>query len=446
MRKMQKKQVTDLVKLLEKVHAEIRKAVDANNSAIAMSLLEQCQNAAITIGEMIEKTEGEGFVTISILEEYCELVYQIHEEIAQNRQVNPNEAERTLGEILLHIEDSIDKDIKIRSEVVFLPYKASAWDSLESVWRAAEEDPDCDVYVIPIPYYDKNPDRSLREMHYEGEQYPEEVPITRYDEFDFGQHQPDMIYIHNPYDEYNHAISVHPFFYSTNLKKFTENLIYIPYFVLDEIAPDDERAVCSMEHFVAMPGVVNADKVIVQSESMRRSYIDYLTKAAGEHTREVWEEKIVGWGSPRMDKDLKVKKELQIPEEWLKVIQKPDGSRKKVILYHTNIGTMLQYGEQMLQKLQNVLEIFKENQDEVALLWNPLLFQATIECLPQQMWTEYLQLVEEYKAEGWGIYDDAADGEQRAFLCDAYYGDGSSMAQLFLGTGKPVMIQDIGII
>ena len=38
--------------------------------------------------------------------------------------------------------------MKVRKEVVFLPYKASMWDSLESVWKAAEEDPDCVAYVF----------------------------------------------------------------------------------------------------------------------------------------------------------------------------------------------------------------------------------------------------------------------------------------------------------
>lgn len=71
-----------------------------------------------------------------------------------------------------------------RKEVVFLPAMASMWDSLESVWRAADDDPDCDTYVIPIPYYDKNPDGSFKEEHYEGNQYPKDVPITHYDEYD----------------------------------------------------------------------------------------------------------------------------------------------------------------------------------------------------------------------------------------------------------------------
>lgn len=106
------------------------------------------------------------------------------------------------------------KDMPERVEAVFLPYKASMWDSLESVWVAADEDESCDAYVIPIPYYDKNPDGSFKEMHYEAEEYPGYVPVTHYDEYDFQKHHPDMIFIHNPYDEYNHVTSVHPFLFT----------------------------------------------------------------------------------------------------------------------------------------------------------------------------------------------------------------------------------------
>ena len=80
--------------------------------------------------------------------------------------------------------------------------------------------------MIPIPYYDKNPDGSIGLMHYEGNLYPEEVPITRYDEFDFAGVHPDAIFIHNPYDASNAATTVHPFFYSDRLKIYTDCLVY----------------------------------------------------------------------------------------------------------------------------------------------------------------------------------------------------------------------------
>lgn len=49
-------------------------------------------------------------------------------------------------------------------------------------------------------------------MHYEGDLYPEYVPVTSYQDYDFAKRHPDMIFIHNLYDKYNYVTSVHPFF------------------------------------------------------------------------------------------------------------------------------------------------------------------------------------------------------------------------------------------
>ena len=129
------------------------------------------------------------------------------------------------------------------------------------------------------------------------------------------------------------------------------------------------------------------------------------------------------------------------------LLGKPDGSRKKVILYNTSVTALLQEGEKMLQKMQSVFDIFKENIEDVALLWRPHpLIKATIESMRPQLWLQYVQLEEQYKAEGWGIYDDSAELNRAIALCDAYYGDGSSLVQLCQKAGKPIMIQNVEII
>ena len=38
--------------------------------------------------------------------------------------------------------------------VVFMPYKAEMWDSMESIWLACREDPACECRVMPLPYYE----------------------------------------------------------------------------------------------------------------------------------------------------------------------------------------------------------------------------------------------------------------------------------------------------
>lgn len=426
----------------------MKEAMGTGNYNLAAELLGQCQEGTIKLGNIIEEAEGEDFPTIPILENYCEVIYQFYVQLQQGQAFDPEKISSSLDEMLLQIGNSVKNDMKERIEAVFLPYKASMWDSLESVWRAADEDPDCDAYVIPIPYYDKNPDGSFREMHYEGDLYPKGVPITRYEFFDFDKHRPDMIFIHNPYDDCNYVTSVHPFFYSGNLKKYTEKLIYIPYFVLGEIDPEQEGAAEEIRHFCLVPGVMNADQVIVQSENMRKAYINVMTEETGEHTRGYWENKILGLGSPKYDKVLETSGDsVAVPKEWKKIIEKPDGSRKKIILYNTSINGLLNEDERMLEKMGFVFRVFKERAEDVALLWRPHpLIEATIGSMRPQLWEKYKKIADQYREEEWGIYDDSADLDRAIALCDAYYGDHSSLVQLCQKAGKPVMIQNVEIL
>lgn len=345
------------------------------------------------------------------------------------------------------MEHQIEKESKECLKVVFLPYKASMWDSLESVWKAADEDLNCTAFVIPIPYYDKGPDGKFKEFHYEGDQYPEYVPIVDYRIYDFSKRKPDIIFIHNPYDECNYVTSIHPFFYSKNLKEFTDRLIYIPYFVLGEIDPDNLQAVEGMSHFCTLPAVVNADKVIVQSEQMRQAYIHVMTEFVERSSRKYWEEKILGLGSPKFDKVQNTKREdIRIPEEWLRILERPDGSRKKVILYNNSVSAFLKHDRKMIEKMKDVFRIFYESREEVALLWRPHpLIKATIESMRPHLWKEYEKMTEEYKKAGWGIYDDTAELERAIEVSDAYYGDRSSLVQLCQEKGMPIMIQNMEV-
>ena len=71
MRKAQKKQAENFLKLLGQAHDEIKKFIEHKEFSAAMELLGQCQEGAAGLGNLIEKTEGEGFITISLLEDYC---------------------------------------------------------------------------------------------------------------------------------------------------------------------------------------------------------------------------------------------------------------------------------------------------------------------------------------------------------------------------------------
>ena len=440
----EREQALDFATVMKSVSGKLELLISAGEGQTAVDLLTQCQEGAINTGGAIERVKGEGFICVKYLEEFCEAIYLVNEAVFAGDRETASAGIKLMLEKITEFEESVKKDLHNKKEAVFLPYKASMWDSLESVWLKYRDDPEWDTYVIPIPYYDKNPDGTVREEHYEADQYPEDVPVIHYEQYNFEARHPEEIYIHNPYDECNYVTTVHPFFYSKNLKKFTDKLIYIPYFVLDEIDPDDFRAVKTMEHFVTVPGVIHADEVRVQSEAMKKAYVENLCEFAGEDTREIWEKKIIGSGSPKFDSLMRRKAQgVELPEEWEKLILKPDGSRKKVVLYNTSVSALLEHNAAMTEKIKRVFEVFKENREEVTLLWRPHpLIKATISSMRPELWNDYEKLVEEYKKSGLGIYDDSPDLDRAIAASDAYYGDPSSVVTLCRRCGIPVMIQN----
>jgi hypothetical protein len=435
------------------------------------ALLADCQQAAVILGTRLEKIRGEGTRTVAELEAYCEELYRAGEALAGQSHageesaggmelhgaeegaagsagLDPADIRAQLARRLDAVETYLKEDMPDRMEVVFLPYNASMWDSLESVWMAARDDADCDAYVIPIPYYDKKEDETMGEFHYEGDRFPEGVPITHYDAYDLEIRHPDVIYIHNPYDEVNYITSVDPRFYARRIHFFTEKLVYIPYFVLQEPDVDNEASLEGVSHYVYVPGVVYADQVILQSENMRRAYIkiyagELIRRGISFNTPDI-EKKFLGTGSPKLDRIGKVAVDFeQLPKEWRSVLTKPDGTRKKVIFYNTSVTAMLNAGPKMIAKIRQVLVVFQAHRDEVALLWRPHpLMKANIEAMYPELWEEYRKIVETYVQEGWGIYDDSSDLNRAIALSDAYYGDMSSVVQLCQKAGMPIMIQN----
>jgi len=434
MRKAQKQEILEIVKGLQQAHEEIKKALGQKNAAQAQNtelsnlqsvqrMLCECQEFAVSLGENIERLEGEGHITVSYLESYCEALFHIFEDIG-NGIVHESKIYKTLRKQLIRIENSVKNDINVRVEAVFLPYKASMWDSLESVWKAAEADPDCDAYVIPIPYYDKTPDGAFREMHYEGDRYPKEVPVIKYDKFDFEAHHPDMIFIHNPYDEANYVTSVHPFFYSSNLKKYTDCLVYIPYYATSGNMDENQSL---------SPAYLNADYIVIQSEKYRRFFAPGLSDS-----------KFLAMGSPKFDSVIqKCQNPPKPPKEWEKKIYGSDGdcSRRKVYFYNTSINGMLGKTDAFLNKMRYVFETF-QGRDDVCLLWRPHpLLEPTLNSLRGEYKAEYLELKRRFLEEDVGIYDDTADIEASIALSDVYIGDMmTSVTSLFGVAGKPLFI------
>jgi len=352
--------------------------------------------------------------------------------LLQNIECALNENQLDIIKFVKKLESAFKSEVKAKKEVLFLPYKISMWDSLESIYLTAKEDHNCEVLVMPIPYYDKK-DGKFTDMHWEIN-YPKNIALIDYRKYDIEERRPDIIFIHNPYDDLNIVTSIHPNYFCQKLKNLTDCLVYVPYFV----GPGTHI----QEHFCTLPGCIHAHKVIVQTEKEREIYVKEYRKATSDSGN-----KFLALGSPKLDKAISTKRDdYELPQEWKKMI---DG--KKVIFYNTSIGALLEHSiednkpsNKYLQKIKNVLEFFKKR-DDAVLLWRPHpLFESTIKSMRPWLSQEYAEIVSEYKRNRDGIYDDTEDLNRAIAVSDAYYGDGSSVGHLFKVAGKPVVWQEFG--
>lgn len=410
-----RKQLFETFETLLEVHQLTEKMVMGGEMGEAVELLTDCQNCAIAIGTQIETVYGEERQSIHALENYCEMIYQLTQVLGDAGKCS--EIYRQSNAVLQETKRFMEEEIPDKLEVVFLPYKVSMWDSMESVWMAAKEDPSCDAYVIPIPYYDKNPDGSFKAEHYEGDKYPSDVSVVHYNDYNFELRRPDVIFIHNPYDQYNNVTSVHPFFYSKNLKQFTDCLVYIPYYSTAG-GMSEAQSQCMAYYF--------ADYIVIQAEKYRKFFDPDLPQ-----------DKLLPLGSPKFDKVVRLcKNPPPAPDAW-----RAKMAGKKVYFYNTSITGMLGNTPVFLKKMEYVFKCF-EGREDACLVWRPHpLLESTFASMRSSYKPAYDALKKYYIESDFGIYDDTPEITNTIALCDAYIGDsGTSVTSLFGIAGKPVFV------
>ena len=415
MARYKKQELLKAIHTLEQMNQVMRMSKRADRNEL-LSSLEQCQQAAIEIGTYLE-TRGEvGISLTTCLEKYCELIYQQAMAIEEDDKIK--NLCKKIQVVLNEVQNGIRHDLpEAKREVVFFPYKVSMWDSLESIWKAAAADEDCDAYVVPIPYFDKSPDGTLGQMHYEGGDYPDYVPVTDWQSYDFTDRRPDAVFIHNPYDDCNYVTSVHPNYYSRNLKPFTETLVYVPYYSTAGGMSEGQK-LC--------PAYVHADYIVTQGENYRQFFDEELP-----------DEKFLPLGSPKFDKIIhKCQNPPQPPVEWAKMME-----GKKVYFYNTSIGGMLADTEAFLKKMLYVFETF-QGRDDACILWRPHpLLESTFDSMRPQYKPFYEKVKAFFLQNEIGIYDTTPDMTDAISWSDVYIGDaGTSLTSIFGIAGKPLFI------
>lgn len=406
--------ILEFVEKIEKTTEEIDK-----DEAFAL-----IQEGVIAVGEKIESLIGEGHKSVSILEELCEEIYQGN--VFRFRS------------LIIKAQDEINV-IGKKLDVLYLPYKFSMWDSLESIWEASRDDDQSVSTIVPIPYVDRNSKGEADTILYEIEDFKAVVPVLDRMEIDIKERCPDIIFIHNPYDGMNFVTSVFPEYYSENIKDYTKTLVYIPYNVF-------EREIVS-DRYAYTPGVFYSDYVILQSENVkekiRDSFVKYLKDNKLSSMLEGAKDKFHGIGSPKTDRLFReLNTQRKIPKAWEEKIL-VDGKRKKIIFMNTHLNYLMEGRSTVFaQKMWSIIEEVDKRND-VVFLWRPHpLSIHSIKAMNPGFMDEYLCILEAFQNTSWGILDSEDDAYVAMCISDAYYGALGSLGELYTYTKRPILMID----
>ena len=410
-----------------------------------ITYLSELQNNIVSFGTLTESIKGEDCNTVKLLEQYLEVIYKVakyvqkfdegisYEESAENKYA---ECDEEVKDTFASISEAIDSEIVNRRSVLFLPVKAKHFSSMRMAYEMETATPDTDVYVMPLPYYYKEYDGSFKdEMHIDTEEFIKaNIPVTDYSRFDLSLLCPEKIYINSAYDEYNMAVSVDTRFYARNVKKYTEKLIYIPYFKLMEFDRANYPCWYNMQYYCTVPGVVMADKVYVQSENTRKAYIDKLNEWVGdEKYTDIWEQKI----------DVYNESCEKHSEDELR-----DAGSKKTIVWFVSAGSLAEFGDKYIEKAYRNLDVFALSKDKlkVLLISEPFLDEM-IKTYSDELYKKWTGFIDEFNRSGIGeVVSQVEEKSVEALLkANAYYGDPSSICKDFILMKKPVMLQNVEV-
>ena len=134
MKRYKKKEMLQITATLLKANRTIIKALEQRAEGL-QDVYAQCQESAIMLGTAVEEQYAEGCPEtvrslVELLERYCEIVYQMSIQGTDTGMCR--KLSKSIQKLLTRAEHEIRYELPgDRIEAVFLPYKASMWDSLE---------------------------------------------------------------------------------------------------------------------------------------------------------------------------------------------------------------------------------------------------------------------------------------------------------------------------
>ena len=419
-----------------------------------LSLLADIQQLAVDLGTLVENVKGEADTScrqfVSSLEEFCEAIFVMYNAI--NSCISGCDMDETLDNCMISLKGSlvkVEEQLKLqiisRKEYLFIAVGPKEWNGFSEWYEQYKNDAAVDVSVVAVPVMSKDIYGRINVLNdelAEGlklEKYPDNVQIDSWDTYSLELHHPDKIFIQNPYDGENPCLTIPQTFYAKNLRNFTEELIYIPAFSVNEFTENDYTDIYNMKHYVTAPGVIYADKIFVQSENMKKRYVEKLSLFAGEYTRQIWEKKV------NVCKHFAVAYGQDVARD---INSEHVSCTKKRVLFCVGVNEIFEHQDVFINGLRDRFEIFKKNSDRI-------LVDVCIYPFDKNEWMRLddkrarktFEIINEYVELAWCSYVQFCflDMGDTVRSHDAYYGSASPLVHLFGNEDKPVMVADYGV-
>ncbi len=321
------------------------------------NLLEEVEIAVKAILEQVEQEDYDIKDTINFINNTLVL-------IEKAKSLGDNVDFDDLNEILEQVsifEQAFLLQVNVKLNVVFMPYNVTMWDSLESIYLACKEDEDCVARVVPIPFFDISQDVPVK--HYHFDRFDKSLNLVDFREFDLVKEEPDIIYIHNIYDDGNILTTVHPDYYTEKLKKYTDMLVFSPYATPNFLKHYAEMTLSRSYTFNGC-GADNIDRFVSAGDFVLKEGLQF----------EFERERILNLGCPKFDSLIhNIKNDFEYPEKWIK------NKDKRIVVLATSIGYFISKLDKDADRFTNALNVaqeftrilttFKEN--DIFVIWRP---------------------------------------------------------------------------
>lgn len=311
-----------------------------------------------------------------------------------------------------------------KKKVLFMVYRTEWWGCFDSYCRQECSREDTECYVMPVPRFERDlltSEVNFEKRHFDPEKLapmlPEGVCMVNHEEFPLEQGF-DRIYIHNPYDNCSLLDTVEWKYYSSNLKQYTERLIYVSHLLG---LPLSNYTICAAYDYVDAIYVPNAGaKYVLEAKYDGKTeimpsgipeYLDFLTdkRGAGEDAK----------GGDSAEDRMK-------------------------LLYCVSFDDLFRGTERQLQEMREIFEYARQNRN-ILLIFRPdedIPVLRLQQQLSDAIWQGYEELVAFFVKNRIGIYDSTPNLYEAAAMADGILCTAHPLSALFSVQGKYVLHLD----